>query len=77
MRQVLFWATVEGAIEYGDVLTRPAYAAAYENGGKGTPSLCSGVALYTTSKALVIFGSLKQRRNLKNQNLSLRSGMKL
>ena len=73
----MFWATVEGATEYGDDRTRPAYAAAYENGGRGTLSSCSGVALHTTSKALAIFGSLKQRRNWMNQNLLLRSGMKL
>ena len=63
MRRVLFWATVEGATDYGDDPTRPAYAAAYENDGRGTPSSCFGVTLRTILKALIIFGSPKRRRN--------------
>jgi hypothetical protein len=66
MRRVSFWATVEGAIEYGDDRMRPTYVAAYESGGRGTLSSCFGVALRTTLKALAIFGSPKQRRNLIN-----------
>ena len=55
----MFWATVEGATKYGDDFTRPVYVAVYENGGRGIPSSCSGVALYTILKAFVIFGNLK------------------
>ena len=66
MRQVLFWATVEGAIKYGDDQIRPAYVAAYKSGGRGTPSSYFGVALHTTLKALAISRSPKQRRNLIN-----------
>ena len=47
------------ATEYGDAHMRPAYAAAYESGGRGTLGSCFGVALYTTLKALVIFRNLK------------------
>jgi len=66
MKRVSFWATVKGAIKYGDDRMRPVYVAAYESGGKGTLSSCFGVALHTTLKAFIIFGSLKQRRNLMN-----------
>ena len=45
--------------EYGDDRTRPAYVAAYENGRRGTPSLCFGITLYITLKVLVIFRSLR------------------
>jgi len=45
---------------------RPVYVAVYESGGRGTPSLCFGAALRTTLKALAIFGSPKQRKNLMN-----------
>ena len=59
MKQVLFWAIVEGATEYDNDFIRPVYAAAYKNNKKGTLNSCFGVALYMISKAFVIFGSPK------------------
>ena len=64
MKQASFWATAKGATKYGDNPIRPMYAAVYKSGGRGTPSLYFGVALYMTSKAFVTFGSPKLRRNL-------------
>lgn len=69
MSQVFRRELNEESEEYGDKLKKHIIPIVYADAGRGSKSLCSGVAFRTTRKVLVIFGKMKQSRRKRNQRL--------